>query len=819
MNRAVEQMRDTEQSIFSERLLKKLAQMRRSRLSVVEAPAGYGKTTAVSFALRDQDAVAWYTGVEDLPDTSFYWFVRQLAALDDRFVRRVEALGFVNRSNAARAAQILTELRVEKPLTLVFDNFQFAAANWQPQIIDALAKRPADGLHVIFITQNLGRLRGVVEALEGSVCFLGVSDLLLCRDDLCGAAAPALSEAQADEIVASTGGLPAAVSLCLAAGGVSGELDDLLYRIFWKRLDDAQREALLRLCLFDCITPAMLSRLLPDGALPGGAREELFRRTPLVRHDPARDRYYPHELLLHFLRARLAETDPALRREIYARAGIWYRDNGSTRAAVDCFFQAEDDEGLLSCRLVGLITEHFSGVSYTHIARTVLSRCPQEIRRRYPLSLLRLCYALYAGCDFAEFSAQMAALRPLLEELGDKHLLGEWELLDALEFFPELGGMDAAYARAEKLLTHESELFIPEEPFFFGCPSMWYLFYAEPGQMMSTAARLTVVLGCYNRLTGGHAAGMAEIYRGEAYSVQGRFEESDIQAYQAAFLSEQAQNASATYGAALLLGINAIYRSDMAGLQRAVEYLENKAQGYAFLHGTSLGASMTETVRGYLLGLMMQPNRSALWAQGAADSLSDLTFTNFMIKTCRITDLLLRKEYQRAIASVEASLELDTRLVSAAARNFMYSGLALCYLAIGQLGKAAQWLGRSLSIAEQDKNYSFLACFRKYFQVLFLLPSIASNHAQAIREIKALGIHYTRADESRIFAMLDDVPELKETLTDREREVAELAARGLRNHEIAQHLHISENTVKHHLKNAFQKMNIDRRSRLIEMLR
>ena len=116
--------------------------------------------------------------------------------------------------------------------------------------------------------------------------------------------------------------------------------------------------------------------------------------------------------------------------------------------------------------------------------------------------------------------------------------------------------------------------------------------------MMSTAARLTVVLGRYNRLTGGHAAGMAEIYRGEAYSVQGRFEESDIQAYQAAFLSEQAQNASATYGAALLLGINAIYRSDMAGLQRAVEYLENKAQGYAFLHGTSLGASMPETERG-----------------------------------------------------------------------------------------------------------------------------------------------------------------------------------------------------------------------------
>ena len=811
-----------ERLIYSERLLKKLEALRQARIAVLEAPAGYGKTTAVSRALEGAATAVWYTGVEHLPDTSFYWFIRQLSAVDERAVRRIEALGFLNRSNAEQVARALMELRVEKPLTLIFDNFQLAADNWPPQVIDALAKRPADGLHLIFIAQNLGALRPVFDGLERSVCFLRASDLLLTREDILAFSArrgEALTEAQADAIMASTGGWPAAAALCVEAGGVTGEMDELLYRLFWARMETRQRTALLYLSLFDCVTPSMLDALLPAGVLPPEERDDFFRRVPLVRQDALRGRYYPHELLLRFLRARLDEADEETRRRIYGRAGQWYRDNDATRAAVDCFFRAGDDEGILSCRLVGLITERFGDVSYTELAAAVLRRCPEEVQRRYPLSLLRLCYALYAGCDFAEFSAQMAALRPLLEELGDKHLLGEWELLDALEFFPDLGGMDAAYARAEKLLTHESELFIPEEPFFFGCPSMWYLFYAEPGQMMSTAERLTVVLKRYNRLTGGHAAGMAEIYRGEAYSVQGRFEESDIQAYQAAFLSEQAQNASATYGAALLLGINAIYRSDMAGLQRAVEYLENKAQGYAFLHGTSLGAYMTETVRGYLLGLMMQPNRSALWTQGAADSLSDLTFTNFMIKTCRITDLLLRKEYQRAIASVEASLELDARLVSAAARNFMYSGLALCYLAIGQLGKAAQWLDRSLSIAEQDKNYSFLACFRKYFQVLFLLPSIASSHAQAIREIKALGIHYTRADESRIFAMLDDVPELKETLTDREREVAELAARGLRNHEIAQHLHISENTVKHHLKNAFQKMNIDRRSRLIEMLR
>jgi hypothetical protein len=36
-------------------------------------------------------------------------------------------------------------------------------------------------------------------------------------------------------------------------------------------------------------------------------------------------------------------------------------------------------------------------------------------------------------------------------------------------------------------------------------------------------------------------------------------------------------------------------------------------------------------------------------------------------------------------------------------------------------------------LSGQDKNYTFLACFRKYFQVLFIMPQIESKHAQTIR--------------------------------------------------------------------------------------
>ena len=816
---------------FSEALLTKLRGVRTHALSALEAPAGYGKTTAIRQLFREGDAtVCWFTAVEGMADNSFRWFIRQVGTIDEMAARRLEDLGYLNRSNAEQAARILSELKPAGPLTLVFDNFQFALQSWQPQVLDALAKCGGGGLRTVFISQNFGRLRDVLNALEGSACYIRSRDLLLSESDIDAYARQLGISATRDEIRAihqKTNGWTAAVALYLEnlREGFSERdaegLDELLAALFWQKLTDVHQQAMLHLCMFDQISPQTLNALASEDLLPKEELVQLLRRAPLVLYRETRKTFYPHELLTGFLRRRLMETDAGFQGGVLRASAEVFRANGQTREAVGCYYRAGDYESILSCELVCLITERFDGTSYTVLARTVLEDCPEELQRRYPYSLLRLCYALYAGCAFDLFHAQMRRLRGLFEREGDgdPQLLGEWHLMNALDHFPDLDAMKAEYETAEGLMRGPSKVFVKEEPFLFGCASMWYLFYSKPGTMLETADKFQETMKVYNRLTNGHGAGASEIYRGEAYSVQGRFEESDIQAYQAAFLSEQSGNATATYGAALLLGINAIYRSDMVGLQKAVDYLENKAQGYAFLRGTTLGNYMVETVRGYLLGLMMETGRSALWTQGEADSLIDLTFTNFMIKTCRITDLLLKKEYKRAIASVEAALQLDPRLISTSTQNFMYCGLALSYMAIGRLITAAKWLDKSLTLAGQDKNYTFLACFRKYFQVLFIMPSIASKHAKTIREIKAVDIHYTRADESHIFVMLDEVPELQEELTQREREVAELAAKGLRNQEIAEKLYISENTVKHHLKIAFQKMNIDRRSKLIEMLR
>ena len=67
--------------------------------------------------------------------------------------------------------------------------------------------------------------------------------------------------------------------------------------------------------------------------------------------------------------------------------------------------------------------------------------------------------------------------------------------------------------------------------------------------------------------------------------------------------------------------------------------------------------------------------------------------------------------------------------------------------------------------------------------------------------------------------MLEKYPDQMTGLSEREREVAALAAEGLRNKEIAQRLFISEETVKSHIRSIFNKTNIDRRSKLVDLLK
>lgn len=813
---------------FSKRLKNKMEHIRTAGLTLAEAPAGYGKTTLISEALKGLPDVYWYIALQKVRKGSWQWFLSRLEVLDVICAGRLRELGVITQENVYEAAELLMQIEIEKPIYLVFDNFQYISQEWEPQLLAVFARRRPDGLHIICASQYIEQFHRVTQGMNKSLCTVNREDLLLRREEIQGLARKKgieMTPSGISTVLDKTDGWAVATAMYLRnyvkyGDGIFAlsDTNELLYNLFWRQLESGEKEILLRLSPFEWIGLKYMDELLPEKEREIEEMQALFARVPLLEYHEPEQRYIPHELLLSFLRFQLAIADEQFHHEVYLRAGEVYCRRGWTAKAVECFYMAKDYERILSCNLAGMLMEQFDAASYQNMARDILEQCPMQVQNKYPVSVLQLCYGLFGRTAFEDFEKYMKQTKELPGVKEDEQMTGEWLMLSALSEFPDVEKMCAVYRSAEAVMREPSRIFCCGEPFMFGCTSMLYLFYHKWGSMMETADRLDEMMRVYNRLTNGHGAGAAELYRAEALGMQGKFDESEILVHKAQLMAEKTENVSVIYGAAQLRGVNALYQSDMDAVQSAVEYLDRQARRFSKPCGLRMVKCMEETVRSYIFALMMETGRSPEWTLGEADSLTDLTFTNFLVKLSRTTDLVLKKEYRRAIAGIEASLHLDRRLLSMPALSMLYVGLVMCHMAIGRMPEAMEYADKVLELVSEDKNYVFVACYRKYFAVFMHVPALVSRYSEMMQEIEQLKVSYTRVEKSRIFEMPDHSGENRETLTGREQEIAGLAARGYRNSEIAQMLHISENTVKSHLKIIFRKLGVDRRNYLKEAL-
>ena len=137
-----------EQLYFSDEIQRKLSGIYRSGLTMIEAPAGYGKSTAVRWAMKKLPAeqVRWFTAVSFQQDTSLDWFIRQIGSLDASAGNALRELGFLNRSNVSDAADILSRLSISEPCYHPCR----AAAGDSPRAGDGLEKPPGpDAAHAL----------------------------------------------------------------------------------------------------------------------------------------------------------------------------------------------------------------------------------------------------------------------------------------------------------------------------------------------------------------------------------------------------------------------------------------------------------------------------------------------------------------------------------------------------------------------------------------------------------------------------------------------------------------------------------------------
>ena len=794
---------------LSDRLRDKMAACFESGLSVVHAPAGFGKSSCTEeYFRRCASAVSrvyWITCDGMTEQMYCDKFCGCIAEVDEASALKLREFGTLNQLNSRHVGGLLRAVTSELPVWFVLDRAESLPESFRVCAPD-FVKPDDQNVHFVVITRN----RPQMDAPE-----ITQADLALNKDEITEAfskAGIALRDRDSAEILRATSGWLTAVALLWECALITGTRPDTadvstILGDIYDALPPDQRMALRRLCNFSRLTPAKVMFLMELRELPDGLRQFL-NTFPLIRYSAREDCWYVHELLSQFINSNSSDISAL------SRSAAWYSQTGEPAKAVGSYYSRFDYEGVLSIDLSQLDpSEMICGKTFLQIARE-LARCPAELKLKYPLNMLRVAHFLMGEGDYSAYDSLMKEMEAIIRETGDTHNYGEWILESAWQAFPDLGAMCERVEMAADRIGQNSRMIDPYSPFAFGSPSLWYSFHSTTGRADEEAELMERFIGEYSALTGGHGLGADKLFRGELAGVRGELDKAEMLAGEAESVARTNGQFSIAVGAVLLNGKIAVDRMDSDGALNAIHRLELLPRSFPYAAGNG-PARLVNTAVNLLSALIKRPSEPEEAAVGAGPAA-------MIGRLAEASRFVVSNKLRETVGMLEAMLSMDDRACTLTYRQYVYTGLSICYMRMGNVQRSLNCIQTALDISVPDKSLMLFA--RSGADLDKILKLVEPAYTDAVAQIVEIRARYMpdAAENLKKIArqsLEDKFRSLPEPLTDREIEIAELAAQGMRNKEIAALLFLSERTVSNRLYTIFQKLGIDRRTELMDFLK
>ena len=144
-------------------------------LTILEAPMGYGKTTAVKkFIEKEKCKPFWFAFTDSENSEEVFWnkFADELSKISAQAGLALKSLGLpADAPQMEMVLQTLSAVAFGKDSLMVLDDFQFARDTRLNKLILRLAQEELDELHILLITRDTTGI-DFVELLSKGLCHL-----------------------------------------------------------------------------------------------------------------------------------------------------------------------------------------------------------------------------------------------------------------------------------------------------------------------------------------------------------------------------------------------------------------------------------------------------------------------------------------------------------------------------------------------------------------------------------------------------------------------------------------------------------------------
>lgn len=349
-------------TIPRDRITARLDEADPGTLLLVAAPAGWGKTTAVSqWAGSGDRTVAWIDCDRTLNEPGALW--RAIRAALANAVGTDEPTGPratlpVDRPILHHALEPL--LSATSDVVLVLDDFHLVDDPDTLEYVNSLVTHPPATLLLVLVTRAdplialyRARVAGAVTEVRASdLAFTSAETMELLEQQLTEVPSDAEIDRIRDRMEGWATGLSLAASAMANGGGVTPVADTVattgpmltgyLVEQVLNRLDPDDRMLLMQLSVVDRFDAA-LAEHLTAASIPVARLERLTDIGGFLTRDVAeRLPFRIHGLLRTVLRDELRSADDTLVRSLNARAASWYRSVGMIEPAIACALDARE---------------------------------------------------------------------------------------------------------------------------------------------------------------------------------------------------------------------------------------------------------------------------------------------------------------------------------------------------------------------------------------------------------------------------------------------------------------------------------------------
>lgn len=806
-------------SFVRQRINEKLDDSANFPITIISAPMGFGKTIAVrDFLNSGNHQFLWVTMSEaiNIAPEEYFWYLvtRKLISLSPELAELFQNWGFP--ADSVQILRIIDKVRdmpLAKPLFVIIDDYYLIENTKINYLIECFAKAVITNFHLIIITRH-SLSRTVTELSFKNLCLsikapdIAYTDIEI-REYLMCLGINASEELFAKICKYANGWITAVYIMArnyLEHGylNVTNSLYAMIHETLYSKYSNVIKYTLLKLSMFDSFSIPQAEYVLENPEI-SNILSELSQKNAFITHS-SDGIYRFQQIFLDFLRDERKKSGIDINNFI-ERTGQWYANNGNHWQALQCWLIVKDYDRIFE----ELENSNISRISCIDkdLLFQIFHYAEEDIMHKYPLATLKYIFFYSLHID-KQMGIQMLEKAMKYYEThspqkySSRRMLAECHLMYTAVVFNDCELLIEHCRKAKELFDGKSSMVRTQNSILtYGLPHFTYAYFRKSGEFQSTVRTLLDGFDVHVNVTGGCGAGFEYVATAEYSLETGDFTTVEANAKKAIYKAQKHNQICIIICAKLTLGRLYLYQNRL----QEFDDLLNELISLAKTEQYTLNLNVLDNAIGYLAACRGKIDLIPHWLKTG-----DIKNVINPYNGCAFNDII----YGKALFLSGNYMELEVMTESfyddfsyfnnqlGFIHNHIHNALAKYHLY--GLNMGVKKLDEALSLGEKD---NIVMPFVE--NGTYILPMLKTGFSMVSQKYINQILNLIEKNEETASAC-PTKDQHTGLLSSREIEVLRSMARGLSQKSIASQLFISENTVKRHTQNIYQKLGVNNKT-------